>query len=172
MAFRDDLTIRGHIAAKILSAVNAINPPLPDLPSKAVIYQFGSREMTESDWCALMRSYGDPDDVGQPRVHGYGITRLSDDGDIEGNTFCRRTYTYFIRAFHWYFSGDDSNCSEMLFSREIDAITAAFDDRPNLDIEIRNGLPISWRFSPDPVSFGGEVLHLGNATLAIEPCRI
>lgn len=124
----------------------------------------------EDKWPGFLRSPDDLNSDGKKRVHGYVVTRRNSAGVDSGLCGVKRRAEYLIFGVHYYLTGDSNSRSEDLFGTEIDAITAALDDRLALATvhpELARREPVSWTFNLK--SYGGEMVHIAVGTLAIEP---
>ncbi len=123
----------------------------------------------EPEWPGYLRSDADVDaSSSKKRVHGYIVTRSASTGAEIGNRCVRREFQYTILGFHYYSSGTSAANSETTFATEIDAITAALDDRASLDTALARIQPITWSF--DLKSYGGELLHIARGLVTVQAC--
>lgn len=152
-----DAQIRTAIAITIATAA-----PL------AAVYRWWALGAEPDDWPGMLRSESDLDANSAPRVHGYVITRTGTTAEDAGPRGTKRTAEYTILAFHYYSTGTQSSNSETTFATEIDAVTAALDDKATIDAYLARRTPITWNF--DLKSYGGELLHIARGVISITLC--
>lgn len=148
-----DAEIREAIATTIATAA-----PL------AVVFRWWALGAEVDDWPGMLRSALDSE-----RAHGYLITRTgSPEADDVGIRGTKRKVEYTILGFHYYSTGTQSANTETTFAIEIDAITAALDDKATIPSALSNRTPITWNF--DLKSYGGELLHIARGVISVTLC--
>jgi hypothetical protein len=153
----DDDTLRTKIAA----AIQLCAP-------KAVVFPDWVLGHDPNTWPGMLRSSGDLDAEGRPRVHGYLIFRRDISGVRVNGSCVKNKYIYQIQGFHYY-SGVLPNTSGKLLSAEIDLIVDKFNKRNLLDPDLGNVDPVAIRILMK--SIGGELLHIIDGSLGLEPCK-
>jgi hypothetical protein len=136
----------------------------------AVVYPWWVLPEDPIAWPGVLRAdSNDLDAAGKKRIHAYVIKRDDTDGERVDSSRVRRRYFYTILGFHYFFIGSQTNNSEKLFTAEIDAITAYFDNRTTLPAALGGVEVFRCRTRVNNKTFG-EQLHLGFGSLELRPC--
>lgn len=135
-----------------------------DAAPTAIVFPRWELGYNPVEWPGLIRSSNDND-----RAHGWVITRRAIDAEKNGQRCPKRDYVYAVWGFHYYLTGDDATNSEDLFQAEVDAVCATLDtDLKTAHPELRLIEPIG--FQLDLYGFGGELLHVAQGRLVVQPC--
>ena len=129
----------------------------------AVVFPWWALGVKQDMWPGMLRSSADSN-----RVHGYVITRTSDEGREVAMRCVERTWSYDIWGLHYYQTGTKASNSDLTFQAELDAITTAFDDVANLTAALKRRSPIRWTI--DLNIYGGELMHFAVGQITIDPC--
>lgn len=149
--------------ADIRTALTAV---LTTAAPLAVVYPWWCLGADQDKWPGILRSTLDLDANGAKRTHGYVLTRKDSTGEDVAMRGTRRTSRYTIAALHYYTTGTTAANSDLTFHAEIDAITAALDDKTTLDALLQRRKPITWAL--DLKTLGGELVHIGMGSVEIE----
>lgn len=159
MALDSDDTIRLAIAAGI-----------EGIATLAVVFPWWVLPEDPIAWPGALRADSiDLDSQGNKRVHAYVMKRDDSEGERVDARRVKRIYRYNIMAFHYFDMGTKTANSEKLFTAEIDAISAYFDNRVPLPAALARVEVLIWRTRVNNKTFG-EQLHLGFGTLELAPC--
>ena len=145
-----------QVRASIKDVIQAAAP-------NAVIYPWWILGHKENHWPGLLRSSADDN-----KVHGYVITRSSNEGTETGSRCVRRYWSYELWGFHYYETGNSTSNTDLTFNAEIDAITDSFDQITELALPLQRRQVPKWII--DLGLYGGELLHFAVGSLTIEAC--
>lgn len=139
----------------------------------AIVFPWWALGADEDEWPAILRSSADASG-GRNRVHGYVITRSSNDategrGGRRNPESVKRLFQYTILALHYYNTASTTaSNSDVVFNTELDAISDALDDLTTVSSTLARAEPIAWAINLK--SFGGELLHVARGLVSIPSC--
>jgi hypothetical protein len=129
----------------------------------AVVYNRWVLAYEPQQWAGLLRSENDSD-----RVHAWLVTRRSIAQDKIGNGCVRAIWHYAVWGFYGYYTGSDVESSEDTFAADVDAVCTAI-AAAGLDPAIGRNDQVQFPVI-DLMSFGGELVHVAQGSIAITPC--